>query len=153
MRRFSNMEVMDARVKHGHGRRSGITPEYMTWKAMRTRCNAVDGPDFLTYAAKGISVCERWNSFTLFFVDMGPRPSAKHSLGRKNNHLGYYKENCRWETNKQQQTNTSASMIWTIRGLTFDSCRAAAAHFKVDQSTVRYWVKTRKSECHASKRY
>lgn len=136
------------RSKHG----ATGTPEYVAWNAMRARCAATKGRDFESYAARGIAVCERWNSFENFLADMGPKPSPSHSLGRRDNDIGYEPGNCRWETPTEQARNTRVSKVWSIKGETFDSCRAAAAHFGVDHKTIRYWIKT-KEDCHAEPRY
>ena len=137
-------------LKRPHGGTG--TPEYVAWGAMRGRCAATKGHDFDNYSARGIRVCDRWNDFQSFLTDMGPKPSASHSLGRINNDLGYSPENCRWETPEQQQRNTRTSMIWSVRGQQFPSVREAANHFGVDHKTIRYWVKT-KEDCHAVGRY
>jgi hypothetical protein len=36
---------------------------------------------------------------------MGPKPSPKHSLDRKNNDGNYHKRNCRWATSSEQNKN------------------------------------------------
>jgi len=63
----------------------------------------------MLYRAKAIyhkPVCRRWKeSFVEFLKDMGPRPSPKHSIDRKENRHGYYPWNCRWVTSKEQCRN------------------------------------------------
>jgi hypothetical protein len=82
------------------------TAEYNTWRAMRSRCNNPNRPEYKNYGGRGISVCSEWNeSFERFFSDMGKKPSANHSLERINNDLGYFKENCKWATAKEQANN------------------------------------------------
>ncbi len=154
-------ELPFGRVRSGKAKSCGCllfkhgatgTREYVAWYAMRARCAATEGPDFECYAARGIGICERWQTFENFLDDMGKKPSPSHSLGRLNNDLGYDPSNCRWETPAEQMRNTRASKRWTIHGLTFDSCRQAGAHFGVDSKTIRHWVKT-KEDCHAQQRY
>lgn len=36
---------------------------------------------------------------------MGRRPSIKHTLERKKNHIGYNKSNCEWATREVQSRN------------------------------------------------
>jgi hypothetical protein len=136
------------RTKHG----ALDTHEYRAWQAMRARVAAKSGPDFESYAARGIGVCSRWDEFTAFLADMGPKPGPEYSLGRRDNDLGYSPDNCRWETPLEQQRNTRASKVWSIHGQIFPSCRAAGKHFGVDPKTIRYWVET-KEDCHAESRY
>lgn len=143
------------KTKHGHARKSAErSQEYVAWQAMRSRVGAKPGSrDYEHYAAKGITVCERWLDFNSFLADMGPKPSPSHSLGRINNDAGYSPENCRWETPTEQMRNTSASLRWHIRGMEFASCREAGRHFSVDSKTIRYWVKTEKEGCYAVPKY
>ena len=141
------------RTKHGYARHSTMSAEYRAWEAMHARCAATSGRDFEAYRSRGISVCDRWSDFRTFLADVGPKPTPKHSLGRENNDLGYFPGNCRWETPAQQMANTRISKVWTIRGHIFASVRQAAKHFGVDQKTIRYWVKTKKDNCHAANRY
>jgi hypothetical protein len=155
-------EIPFGRVRGGNAKSCGCllfkhgktgSPEYVAWNAMRSRCAATEGRDFYSYAGRGIGICERWDDFANFLSDMGPKPSPAHSLGRIDNDVGYELANCRWETAIEQQRNTRRSMQWTVKGLTFSSCREAGAHFGVDQSTIRYWVRTIKENCHAEHRY
>jgi hypothetical protein len=36
---------------------------------------------------------------------MGRRPNQHYSIERINNDLGYYKDNCKWATRKEQNNN------------------------------------------------
>jgi len=75
---------------------------------MHSRCRATDPRDrrYRYYAGRGIKVCRRWFSFENFFVDMGARPSRRHSLDRYPDNDGDYKPgNVRWATQRQQLAN------------------------------------------------
>lgn len=77
--------------------------EYRIWKAMKARCKA---PSVRKGVYLSIEVCERWrNSYNAFIEDMGPAPTTEHSIDRIDNTKGYYKENCRWATAKEQSSN------------------------------------------------
>lgn len=104
-----------ARAAHAElGRKNrthGMTdaPEYTSWTAMRGRCNNPADTSYQEYGAKGVSVCERWNSFENFLADMGPR-QAGTTLDRYPNRVGNYEPaNCRWATAKQQTDNRSTT--------------------------------------------
>ncbi len=52
------------------------TPTYKSWQAMRTRCLNKNSDQYPDYGARGITICERWNSFENFLEDMGHRPDG-----------------------------------------------------------------------------
>lgn len=106
-------KTMDRSNTHGfYG-----TKTYRAWAAMKTRCNGRSEKDFKSYKGKGITVCPEWQSFQSFLDDMGIKPDGL-SLDRINNNLGYYKENCRWATNRQQLYNRSCNRWVTVLGET-----------------------------------
>ncbi len=93
-----------------HGRTK--TSEYVIWRTMRARCQNPRRPEYHRYGGRGISVCERWSSsFEKFFADMGPRPSAAHSLDRRDNDGNYEPDNCRWATPQEQYNNRSSCRV------------------------------------------
>ena len=94
------------------------SPEYEVWSSMIKRCSDTNPKDRAAYFNRGITVCDRWLSFENFIEDMGQRPSEKHSIDRKNNDLGYSKENCRWATVRQQSFNKQSTVMVTVYGLT-----------------------------------
>lgn len=91
--------------RHGHARVGAKSPEYRTWAAMRARCNNPNTDYYHCYGGLGIKVCERWNKFSNFMADMGPKPSPKHSIDRIDSKGNYEPQNCRWATNDEQAAN------------------------------------------------
>lgn len=71
---------------------------------MHQRCSSEKVTHYANYGGRGISVCERWNSFYNFLEDMGEKPDGK-TLDRINNDGNYEPSNCRWATPKQQANN------------------------------------------------
>lgn len=86
-----------------HGRTH--TTEHVIWRGMRRRCENINCHAYKNYGGRGISVCERWQTFENFFADMGPRPSSLYSLDRVDNDGNYEPGNCRWATRIQQIRN------------------------------------------------
>ena len=107
--------------KHG---RSG-TVEYFTWQNMLARCRNPKHIEYHNYGARGIIVCERWQTFTNFFKDMGKRPSPAHSIERLNNFGSYEPANCEWVTidkqaiNKRMRNNNTSG----VKGVSWDKTR------------------------------
>jgi hypothetical protein len=101
-------------LTHGMARAGQFPRSYKIWRGMRKRCSDLKDPD---YGGRGISICERWESYENFLSDMG-EPPVSMSLERKNNELGYSPENCRWATQKEQTRNTRRTRLISWRGRT-----------------------------------
>lgn len=94
-------------------------PLHQVWYHMINRCTNPLRPEYINYGGRGITVCDEWlNSFTVFLEDIGERPSVKHSIERRNNELGYNKNNCYWATKEEQNNNTRSNVFLTHNGNT-----------------------------------
>lgn len=95
------------------------SPEYQNWTHMIARCENQNLRGWENYGGRGISVCAGWRkSFELFLLDMGNRPSLKHSLDRFPNNDGNYEPgNVRWATMAQQLRNTRRSRNVRVGGI------------------------------------
>lgn len=89
---------------------------YGTWTDMIARCHDNTNSAYGRYGERGIVVCDEWrNSPRAFFNDMGKRPPGT-SLDRMNGNGNYYKDNCRWATDSEQQNNRSNNTWYDYGG-------------------------------------
>ncbi len=128
-------------IKHGHSRRSGKTAEFRAWQAMKRRCYGKNIERYKDWGGKGVIVCDRWlNSFMNFLVDMGNKPTPKHSLDRFPDTNGNYEpSNCRWATPRQQAGNTTRNH-WIEVGGKKMIVRDWARYFGIFESSLRRMI-------------
>lgn len=103
-----------SRTVHGMSQ----TPEHNVWQAIHRRCMNPKSDDYADYGGRGIMVCSRWRRFVNFIADMGRRPSAAHSLDRRDNDGPYSPSNCRWATKIEQARNRRNNRFITFNGET-----------------------------------
>lgn len=82
---------------------------------MRGRCNSRSHPNFKDYGGRGITICKRWDDYLCFLADMGEMPKGL-TLERIDNDQGYYPENCRWATRKEQSNNRRDNPRYELNG-------------------------------------
>lgn len=93
-------------------------PEYSAWSALVRRCTNPNNPCYRDYGGRGISVCAEWRSYDRFLLDVGKRPSPKHSIDRIDNNGDYEPGNVRWATQSEQNRNTRRTRYITAFGKT-----------------------------------
>lgn len=87
------------------------TRTYAIWAGMIRRCSEkAHGKSRRIYFERGIRVCARWKSFSLFLEDMGEAPDGM-SLDRIDGNSDYCLENCQWATGITQANNTRANRL------------------------------------------
>lgn len=128
-------------VKHGHTVGRKPTPEYRAWCEIVKRCEQAARSNFNDYGGRGIGICESWrSSFDQFYLDVGPRPSPKHSIDRINNNGNYEPGNCKWATSLEQCRNRRSNVWVTIDGETL--CLVDAARkYGIQRQTLAWRIR------------
>ena len=106
---------------------------YQIWIAMRHRCKDKRNKH---YGAKGINVCQEWDSFICFkewSINNGYKDNL--TIDRIDNNIGYNPDNCRWVTIQEQHNNQSNNRLITYRGVV-KNVSQWAKEFKLNTSTL-----------------
>lgn len=102
----SKAAIGTANTRHGLSN----TPTHVTWMSMNQRCNDPGAVQYPYYGGRGITVCDRWQSFENFLADMGERPEGL-TLDRIDGDGNYEPGNCRWATKSEQAKNRKKRLI------------------------------------------
>ena len=97
-----------SRTTHGQSR----TKTYRNWAAMKQRCLDKNSHAYSDYGGRGITLCQEWEKFENFLIDMGEKPEGLE-IDRIDNEKGYYKENCRWTSKGENLANRR---VWGSTG-------------------------------------
>lgn len=92
------------------------TKIYGVWASMRGRCLSPSSTSYHYYGGRGITICERWNSFDNFAADMAASYVEGLTIERVNNEAGYGPDNCRWATMREQSVNTRRNRFLVYQG-------------------------------------
>lgn len=100
-----------------HGEAYRRTPEYLLWLRIKARCFYKRHKSYRNYGGRGIMMCPLWRkSFIAFLHDVGRRLSSHHSLDRIDNDKGYFPDNVKWSTRKEQARNKRNNRVIEISG-------------------------------------
>jgi hypothetical protein len=93
-------------------------PLRAVWNHIKQRCYNPKCKAYPRYGGRGISMDEKWrNSFIAFCKDVETGYQKGLQLDRINNDMGYFANNVRWATPKQQQNNRSTNVIIRHNGV------------------------------------
>lgn len=104
-RKCSAALVQQFTTKRTHG--LSKTKEYRAWLSMKTRCLNPKAKSWKYHGGAGVTVHPDFlSSFEAFLAEIGPAPTAKHTVDRKNPWGNYEPGNIRWATQAEQMANT-----------------------------------------------
>lgn len=122
------------RERASHGMSNSA--EFRVWADMWQRCTNPNNKAYPRY--KDRAPPDIWRDFAVFYAELGPRPTSKHTLERVDNDKPYGPGNCRWATVAEQNRNTSKN----VQVLTADGQRLclsdACAKVGLLSDTVRW---------------
>lgn len=93
---------------------------------MKQRCYYIKHSCYKRYGARGIKICNEWLDFSNFLKDMG-ESYYKHckeysekdtSIDRTDSEGNYTPQNCKWNTQRNQQLNRTNNHLLTYKGET-----------------------------------
>jgi len=89
---------------------------YKIWNALVQRCKTKSNQRYSSYGGRGITVCQEWYKFENFYRDMKNSYKDNLTIDRIDNNKSYYKENCKWSSQKEQANNRSNNHILEHKG-------------------------------------
>lgn len=107
---------------------------------MRSRCENPRTKHFKNYGGRGITVCEEWLSFQVFYDWAITRWAPKLTIERVDNSLGYSPGNCKFVTRVENLENRR-STIWTTSKGERISCSALVKRLGVRYHLVAWRLK------------
>lgn len=113
---------------------------YKIWKGIFDRCENQSSSAYHNYGARGISVCNEWQTFLPFYEwSMSHGYTDELTIDRIDVNGDYCPENCRWITREEQARNKRTNVLITYNGRTM-----IAAQWEKELGLSRELVSNRK---------
>ena len=127
-----------SRRNYSHG--LSHSPLWNVHGNMKRRCNDPKNKSYKNYGGRGITYCEKWETFDGFLEDMSDGYKEGLTLDRIDVNGNYNKENCRWADKKTQANNTTANHYITYNGETL-TVSEMADKYGIDYELFRHRLK------------
>lgn len=92
------------------------TELYSRWCSMKARCKETTTPNAKRYFERNITYDAKWEKFENFYADMSEGFASDREIDRKDNNLGYFKENCHWVSKQANVRNRSNTVYVQVNG-------------------------------------
>lgn len=109
------------------------TAEYRAYQEAKKRCNNPHTKRYADYGGRGIEF--RFSTFEEFYAELGPKPTAEHSLDRIETNGHYEIGNVKWSTTPEQNRNKRSNIRLTYQGRTQILC-AWAEELSIPANTL-----------------
>ena len=99
---------------------------YRIWKCMLSRCDNYENDNYYWYGFKGISVCDLWRDFKVFYdwsITNGYQEDL--TIDRIDSNGNYSPENCRWISQKEQCNNVSSNHVIVYKNKSYSMAQFA----------------------------
>lgn len=108
---------------------------------MKDRCNNTNNPSYHRYGGRGITYHTSWEKFKAFKEwALSNGYTDNLTLERIDNNKGYFPENCKWATRKEQSRNTSNNR-WLLYNGEKLLITEVAERVGVTYQTLQYRIK------------
>lgn len=111
---------------------------HVIWHSMYCRCYYPSTNQYKNYGGRGITICEEWKKNFVSFYNWAMNNGYKESLtiDRIDVNGNYEPNNCRWITRKEQSSNTTQNIFYTIDGETKTS-KQWCETYNINQTTFK----------------
>ena len=113
---------------------------YQVWSNMKNRCKNPNNCKYKYYGEKGISICDEWKDFGVFYewcINSGY--SENLTIDRIDSGGNYEPSNCRWITLEDQQRNKCSNVYISCNGET-KTITDWSRTLGVTRHSIRYWI-------------
>lgn len=113
------------------------TKEFSAWVSIKSRCLNPQHQDYRYYGGRGVSVCNRWrDSYPNFLADVGPAPTAQHTIERLDPNKGYEPHNVIWADRKQQARNRRFCTLSVLKAKAARDLAATGSYTRNQIATI-----------------